>query len=84
VGARGNSRPYRDGRPIVGEGRALCRTVVDADLKGIVAKHLADAYHPKLARWHKVSIGPPQNCFISLLLFRCSRFAACAVLLIAF
>jgi hypothetical protein len=28
--------------------------VVDADLEGIVAKHLADAYHPKLARWHKV------------------------------
>jgi hypothetical protein len=21
--------------------------------EGIVAKHLADAYHPKLARWHK-------------------------------
>jgi ATP-dependent DNA ligase len=28
--------------------------VVDADLEGIVAKHPADAYHPKLARWHKV------------------------------
>jgi hypothetical protein len=28
--------------------------VVDADLEGIVAKHLADAYHPKLARWHKI------------------------------
>jgi hypothetical protein len=28
--------------------------VVNADLEGIVAKHLADAYHPKLARWQKV------------------------------
>jgi hypothetical protein len=28
--------------------------VVDADLEGIVAKHLADAYHPKLARWYKI------------------------------
>jgi hypothetical protein len=28
--------------------------VVDADLEGIVAKPLADAYHPKLARWHKI------------------------------
>jgi ATP-dependent DNA ligase len=39
---------------IVGEGRALFRAVVDADLEGIVAKHLADAYHPKLARWYKI------------------------------
>jgi ATP-dependent DNA ligase len=39
---------------IVDEGRALYRAVVDADLEGIVAKHLADAYHPKLARWHKI------------------------------
>jgi ATP-dependent DNA ligase len=39
---------------IVGEGRALYRAVVDADLEGIVAKHLADAYYPKLARWHKI------------------------------
>jgi ATP-dependent DNA ligase len=39
---------------IVGEGRALYRAVVDADLEGIVAKHLDDVYHPKLARWHKV------------------------------
>src|SRR5262249_15129399 len=39
---------------IVGEGRALYRAVVEADLEGIVAKHLADAYHPKLARRHKV------------------------------
>jgi ATP-dependent DNA ligase len=39
---------------IVGEGRALYRAVVDADLEGIVAKHLRDVYHPKLARWHKV------------------------------
>jgi bifunctional non-homologous end joining protein LigD len=37
---------------IVGEGRAL---LVDADLEGIVAKHLADAYHPKLARWYKIT-----------------------------
>jgi hypothetical protein len=28
--------------------------VVDADLEGFVAKRLADAYHPKHARWHKV------------------------------
>jgi bifunctional non-homologous end joining protein LigD len=39
---------------VVGEGRALYRTVVDTDLEGIVAKHLADAYRPKLARWYKV------------------------------
>jgi hypothetical protein len=39
---------------IIGEGRALFRAVVDADLEGIVAKRLADAYHPKLLRWHKV------------------------------
>ena len=28
--------------------------MVNADLKGTVAKHLADAYHPKFPRWHKV------------------------------
>jgi hypothetical protein len=28
--------------------------VGDADLEGIVAKRLADAYQPKLARWHKI------------------------------
>jgi bifunctional non-homologous end joining protein LigD len=39
---------------VIGEGRALYRAVVAADLEGIVAKHLADAYHPKLARWHKI------------------------------
>jgi hypothetical protein len=39
---------------IVGEERALYRAVVDADLEGIVAKHLADVYHRKLARWHKI------------------------------
>jgi ATP-dependent DNA ligase len=39
---------------VVGKGRALYHGVVDADLEGIVAKHLADAYHPKLARWDKV------------------------------
>jgi ATP-dependent DNA ligase len=33
---------------------ALYRAVVDADLEGIVAKHLADVHHPKLAHWHKV------------------------------
>ena len=33
---------------------ALGTTLVDTDLEGIVAKHLADAYHPKLARWYKV------------------------------
>jgi ATP-dependent DNA ligase len=33
---------------------ALSCAVVKADLEGIVAKHLADAYHPKLARWHKI------------------------------
>jgi hypothetical protein len=35
---------------VVGEGRALFRAVVDG-LEGMVAKHLADAYHPKFARW---------------------------------
>jgi ATP-dependent DNA ligase len=25
-----------------------------ADLEGVVAKRLDDAYHPKVARWHKV------------------------------
>jgi ATP-dependent DNA ligase len=39
---------------IVGEGRALFRAVVDADLEGIVAKRLADAHHPKLTRWYKI------------------------------
>ena len=39
---------------VVGEGRALYRTVVDADLEGIVAKNLADAYNPKRTRWHKI------------------------------
>jgi ATP-dependent DNA ligase len=37
----------------MGEGRALFRAVVDADLEGIVAKRLADAYQPK-TRWQKV------------------------------
>jgi bifunctional non-homologous end joining protein LigD len=31
---------------VVGEGCALYRAVVDADLEGIVAKRLGDAYHP--------------------------------------
>jgi hypothetical protein len=35
-------------------GCALYRAVVEADPEGIVAKRLADAYQPKLARWHKV------------------------------
>jgi hypothetical protein len=35
-------------------GAALYRAVVEADLEDIVAKHLANAYHPKLARWHKI------------------------------
>jgi ATP-dependent DNA ligase len=39
---------------IIGEGRALFRAVVDADLEGIVAKCLADAYHPKHTQLHKV------------------------------
>jgi ATP-dependent DNA ligase len=39
---------------VVGDGRALHRAVVDADLEGIVAKRLADAYEPKRARWQKV------------------------------
>ena len=28
--------------------------MVDADLEGIVAKHLADAYQPKHTRWQKI------------------------------
>ncbi|MBV9316901.1 MAG: hypothetical protein JOZ34_05505 [Gammaproteobacteria bacterium] len=51
----------RSGRGIVGEGRALYRAVVDADLEGMVAKHLADIYHPKLARWHKISNSEPAS-----------------------
>jgi len=39
---------------VIGEGRAHYRAVVDADLKGVVAKKLADPYNPKLARWHKI------------------------------
>ena len=39
---------------VVGEGRALYRTVVDADLEGIVAKKLADPCNPKFTRWHKI------------------------------
>jgi hypothetical protein len=38
---------------LVGEGRALYRTAVDADLEAIVAKRLADADRPKLAHRHK-------------------------------
>jgi hypothetical protein len=48
--------PLTDG--IVGEGRALFRAVVDADLEGIVAKRLTEAYHPKLARWYKIINAP--------------------------
>jgi ATP-dependent DNA ligase len=39
---------------VVGDGRALYWAVDEADLEGIVATRLADAYHPKLACWHKV------------------------------
>ena len=39
---------------IVGDGCALFRAVVDADLEGIVAKRLADAYQPQRVRWHKI------------------------------
>ena len=39
---------------VVGEGRALYRAVLDADLEGIVAKKLADPYNPRLTRWHKI------------------------------
>ena len=39
---------------VIGEGRALYRAVVDADLEGIVAKRLTDPYRPTLTRWHKV------------------------------
>jgi hypothetical protein len=39
---------------LVGERCALYRAVVGADLEGIVAKRLAEAHHPTLARWHKV------------------------------
>jgi ATP-dependent DNA ligase len=39
---------------VIGEGRALYRAVVDADLEGIVAKRLADPYRPTLIRWHKI------------------------------
>jgi ATP-dependent DNA ligase len=35
-------------------GRALFRATVDADLEGIVAKHLGDPYRPSLTRWHKI------------------------------
>jgi len=39
---------------VVGEGRALYRAVVDADLEGIVAWKLTDPYNPKHTRWHKI------------------------------
>jgi len=39
---------------VVGEGRALYRSVVEADLEGIVAKKLADPYNPKRSRWRKI------------------------------
>jgi hypothetical protein len=35
--------------------------VVDADLEGTVAKHLADAYHPKLAWWPICSVPVEPN-----------------------
>ena len=39
---------------VIGEGWALYRAVVDADLEGIVAKRLTDPYRPTLTRWHKI------------------------------
>jgi hypothetical protein len=39
---------------IIGDGRALYRAVVAADLEGVVAKHLGDAYRPKFTRWHEI------------------------------
>jgi bifunctional non-homologous end joining protein LigD len=39
---------------VIGEGRALFQAVVDADLEGVVAKNLADAYDPRLGRWYKI------------------------------
>jgi bifunctional non-homologous end joining protein LigD len=39
---------------VIGEGRALYRAVVEADLEGIVAKRLTDPYRPTLTRWHKI------------------------------
>jgi ATP-dependent DNA ligase len=39
---------------LVGEGCALYRAVVAADIEGIVAKRLSDAYRPNHPRWHKV------------------------------
>jgi ATP-dependent DNA ligase len=39
---------------VIGDGRALYRAVVDADLEGIVAKRLTDPYRPTLTRWHKI------------------------------
>ena len=36
------------------EGFALYRAVVAADLEGIVAKRLADAFQPQRVRWHKI------------------------------
>ena len=40
---------------VIGEGRALYRAVVEADLEGIVAKRLADTYRPSLTRWLKIA-----------------------------
>jgi hypothetical protein len=45
----------RHGRPRIGEEPQIGGAV---SLEGIVAKLLADACHPKLARRHKVLIGP--------------------------
>jgi ATP-dependent DNA ligase len=52
-----DGEPTRDptlARRGAGEARALYGAVVDADLEGIVAKCLADAYHPKHTQLHKV------------------------------
>ena len=40
---------------VIGEGRALYRAVVEADLEGIVVKPLADTYRPSLTRWLKIA-----------------------------
>jgi hypothetical protein len=37
------------------------RAVVEADLEGIVAKRLTDAYQPKRARWHRSSIAATRS-----------------------
>lgn len=50
---RGQAHRELDHSQVLSATGALYRAVVDADLEGIVAKRLADAYYPKLARRHK-------------------------------